>query len=170
MGPAASIASLASVGLSAAAQGVAAKGTSTADLFKAEQLEQAAVYGELKATQTNAQMTRNLTMTLGNIDAVRGANRTDPTSPTGAAVRDFVEATGEEQKGITVDTIMQQARTDEANAAYLRQASSQALLGGDLGIVGQLLKGGAGALQSLAGGASPGGSSIGNPTQIGSLY
>lgn len=143
--------SLASVGLSAAGQYSQAAGTSAADQYKAEQLDQAAQYGELKATQTNAQMTRNLTMTLGNIDAVRAAAHTDPTSPTGAAVRDYVEQTGDEQKGITVDNIEQQARMDESNAQYLRQASSAAMLGGDLGIVGTLLKGAAG-LPGLSGG------------------
>lgn len=143
--------SLASVGLSAAGQYSQAQGTSAADQFKAEQLDQAAQYGELKAVQTNAQMTRNLSMTLGNIDAVRAAAHTDPTSPTGAAVRDYVETTGTEQKDITVNNITQQARMDEANAQYLRQASSTALLGGDLSIAATLLKGAAG-LPGMGGG------------------
>jgi hypothetical protein len=77
---------------------------------------------------------------LGNIDAVRAAQRTDPTSPSGQAVRNFVETTGTEQKNITVDSISAQAQMDEANAQYLRTASSSALLGGDLGIAGTLLK------------------------------
>ena len=138
-GNAASGLSIASLGLTAASQGIAAEGTATADQYKAEQLDQAAQYGELKASQTNAQMTRNLTMTLGNIDAVRAAAHTDPTSPTGNAVRDFVETTGTQQKNITVDSITAQAKMDEANAAYLRQASSSALLGGDIGIAGTVL-------------------------------
>jgi hypothetical protein len=133
--------SLAGLGFSAAAQGIAAQGTSTADLYRAEQLDQAATYGELQASQTNAQLTRNLSMTLGNIDAVRAAQRTDPTSPSGQAVRNFVETTGTEQKNITVDSITAQAQMKESNAQYLRQAFSQALLGGDLGIAGTLLKG-----------------------------
>jgi hypothetical protein len=141
--------SLASVGLSAASQGVAAQGTATADEFKAQQLDQAATYGELKAQQTNAKLTQNLTMTLGNIDAVRAAQRTDPTSPTSAAVRDYVETTGTEQKDITVANIDEQARTDEASAAYMGQAASTALLGGDLSIAGTLLKGASGAVGSI---------------------
>jgi hypothetical protein len=136
--------SVASVGLSAAGKGVAAQGTSTADLFKAQTLDQSATYGELKATQVGGQLTRNLDLQLGNIDAVRAANRTDPTSPTGIAVHDYVESVGEQQRDTKVDTIMQQARTDEASAAYMRQASSTALLGGDLGIAGTLLSGAAG--------------------------
>jgi hypothetical protein len=135
--------SLASIGFTAASQGIAAQGTANADTFKAEMLDQQAEYGELKAVQTNAQLTRNLTMTLGNIDAVRAASRADPNSPTGAAVRGYVEQTGENQKNITVDNITEQARMDEANANYLRSASSSALLGGDIGIAGTLLKGAA---------------------------
>ena len=55
-------------------------------------------------------MTRNLNITLGNIDAVRAAAHTDPTSPTGAAVRDYAETTGTEQKNIAVDSITAQAQ------------------------------------------------------------
>jgi hypothetical protein len=162
--------SLASIGFSAASAGLKAEGTATADQYQAEQLQQAAEYGELKATQTNAQSVRNLTNSLANIDAVRAASRTDPSSPTGAAVRGCTEAIGTEQKNITVDSITEQAAMDESNAAYLRQASSTALLGGDLGIAGAILNGAGGLFKSMAGGTAPGGNSIGNPTQIGSLY
>jgi hypothetical protein len=135
--------SLASIGFSAASAGLKAEGTATADQYQAEQLQQAAEYGELKATQTNAQSVRNLTNSLANIDAVRAASRTDPSSPTGAAVRGYTEAIGTEQKNITVDSITEQAAMDESNAAYLRQASSTALLGGDLGpcVVAQRIAG-----------------------------
>jgi hypothetical protein len=141
--------SLASIGFSAASSIMQGEGTASADTYKAATLDRAAQYGELKATQTNAQMTRNLTITLGNIDAVRAAARTDPTSPTGAAVRDYTEQVGTEQKNIKVDSIMAQAQEDESNAAYLRKASSDALLGGDLGAVGDILKGIGPALPAL---------------------
>lgn len=143
--------SMASAGFGAASQGMAAEGQSTADLYKAQQLDEAAKYGELKAQQTNAQMTRNLVTTLGNIDAVRAAGHTDPSSPTGMAVRGMVEDISGEQKSITVANIAQQAKMDESNAAYLRQASSDALLGGDLNIAGTLLKGASGAISSMGG-------------------
>jgi hypothetical protein len=110
-----------------------AQGVAAADTFKAEQLERAAEYGDLKAAQTSAQMTRNLNVTLGNIDAIRAAAHTDPTSPTGAAYRGMVEEIGGEQKGITVENILAQSEEDVANAAYLRQASGRALLAGDIG-------------------------------------
>ena len=116
-------------------------GTSNADTYQAEEQEQAAQYGDLKAVQTNAALTRNLNQTLGNIDAVRAAQRTDPTSPTGAAVRNTVEATATSDKNIQVDSIMAQAEQDRANAAYLRSASSMALLSGGIGAFGDLLKG-----------------------------
>lgn len=157
------IMTMASVGLQAASQGMSAEGQSTADLYKAQQLQEAAKYGELKAQQTNAQMTRNLVTTLGNIDAVRAAGHTDPTSPTGTAVRGMVEQVSGEQKSITVANIAQQARMDESNAAYMREASSQALLGGDLNIAGTLLKGASGAVSSM-GGAGGGGSGGGGGT------
>jgi hypothetical protein len=132
--------SMASLGFQAAAAGVSAIGTSEGDQFRASELEEQAQYGDFKGKQVNAQMTRNLTMTLGNIDAVRAAARTDPTSPTGAAVRDFVDTTGTEQRNIKVDSIMAQAQMDEANAAYLRSASSTALLSGALTAGGDILK------------------------------
>jgi hypothetical protein len=131
--------SIAGLGLTAVSQGIAAQGTATADQFKAEQLDQAAQYGELKATQTNAQMTQNLVNTLGNIDAVRAAAHTDPTSPTGSSVREYVEETADMQKSAKVGAITEQANMDEANAQYMRQAASSALLGGDLGIAGTVL-------------------------------
>jgi hypothetical protein len=124
--------SIAGAGLKAGSDIFSAIGTSNADKFKAEELDQAAQYGELKAVQTNSQMTRNLSITLGNIDAVRAAARSDPTSPTGAAVRDYADTVGTNDKNIKVDSIMAQAQQDEAQAAYERSASSSALLAGGL--------------------------------------
>jgi len=142
--------SLASLGFSAASSVIQGEGTASSDTYRAEQLDRAAQFGELKASQTNAQLTRNLSISLGNLDAVRAAARGDPSSPTAAAVRDWVEQTGTEKKNITVDSITAQAQEDEANAAYLRQASSQALLGGELGAAGKVLEGIGPALPALA--------------------
>jgi hypothetical protein len=142
-GDAASGLSLASMGFQAMGTIDQAEGTKAADDYKSEQLQQAATYGELKATQTNAQLTQNLSMTLGNIDAVRAAGHTDPSSPTGAAVRNTVENIADTKKNIQVDSISAQAQEDEANAAYLRSAGSEALLSGEIGA-------GAGILSSVA--------------------
>jgi hypothetical protein len=161
----ASALSLASMGLSAAGSLMTGFGKSTADTFQAEMLDRQAQYKGLEAAQTNAQMIRNLGITLGNIDAVRAASHDNPASPTGAAVRDYTEQVGTEQKNIKVDSIMAQAQMDEANAAYLRNASSVALLSGGIDAGAGILKGISG-LPALQGG-SP---ASGNPLQIGALY
>ena len=122
--------SLASTGLKAYGDYEQGKGTAAGDQYKSQILDQQAQVGELKSVQVNAQDTRNLGITLGHIDAVRSAARTDPTSPTGAAVRGTVENTGTEQKDIRVNSIMAQAQQDEESAAYLRASGNQALLSG----------------------------------------
>lgn len=145
-GPAASGLSLASSGLQAFGSIESAEGTAAADDYKSEQLQQQAQYGELKAIQTNAQLTQNLSMSLGNIDAVRAAGHDDPTSPTGAAVRGQIQDIGTEKKNIQVDSINAQVQEDEENAAYLRAAGSQALMAGQIGAGADILKGLAGAI------------------------
>lgn len=145
--PLAAVSSLASIGFavagnSASQQGYAlqgqaaqlkAQGQAAADTFQAEEAERAAAYGELKATQTSAVMTRQLATTLGNIEAVRAAANTSPFSPTGIAMRETSEDIGNTERAITVDNIMAQSRQNEADAAYLRRAASSALVSGDIG-------------------------------------
>ena len=141
--------SLAATGFKMLGDYTSSRAEAGAETYKSELLEQQAEYGRLKATQTNAQMTRNLAITLGHVDAVRAAMHTDPTSPTGAAVRGEIEATGQMKKDITVENILQQARMDEANAAYLRSQSSNALLYGDIAMLGDAFSGAAGAFKSM---------------------
>ena len=140
--------SLAATGFKMLGDYTSSRAEAGADVYKSELLEQQAEYGRLKATQTNAQMTRNLAITLGHVDAVRAAMHTDPTSPTGAAVRGEMEATGQMKKEITVENIMQQARMDEANAAYMRTQSSNALLQGDIAMLGDAFAGASGAVKT----------------------
>jgi hypothetical protein len=158
MGAAAPVAavglSLAATGTKVAGEYYSSRGASQADVYKAELLEQQAQYGELKAQQTNAQMTRNLAITLGHIDAVRAAAHTDATSPTGAAVRGMTEEIGTERKGIAVENILQQVRMDEANAAYMRKQAGDALMAGNISMLATAFSGAAGAM-GASGGASP---------------
>ena len=140
-------ASIASTGFKMLADYTSSRAEAGGERFKAELLEQQAQYGELKAAQTNAQMTRNLAITLGHLDAVRAASHGDPTSPTGAAVRGEMEAQGEMRKEITVENILQQKRMDEANAAYMRSQASNALLAGDISMLGDFASGVAGAMK-----------------------
>jgi hypothetical protein len=140
--------SLAATGFKMLGDYTTSRAEAGADIYKSEVLEEQATYGRLKADQTNAQMTRNLAITLGHVDAVRAAMHTDPTSPTGAAVRGEMEATGQMRKEITVENIMQQARMDEANAAYMRTQSNNALLSGDIAMLGDAFAGAAGAVKT----------------------
>jgi hypothetical protein len=151
--------SLAATGFKMLGDYTSSRAEAGADVYKSELLEQQAEYGRLKATQTNAQLTRNLAITLGHVDAVRAAMHTDPTSPTGAAVRGEMEATGQMRKDITVENILQQTRMDEANAAYLRSQSSNALLSGNIAMLGDAFSGAAGAMKGMGapgGGGAPG--------------
>ena len=59
------------------------------------------------------------------------------------------------RKDITVENILQQARMDEANAAYMRSQAGNALLEGNLAMLGDAFKGVAGALSGMGGGAAP---------------
>lgn len=136
--------SLMSIGLSAYSTMLSAEGAATADEYQAAKLDNAAKYGELKAVQTGAQMTRSLNNTLGNIAAVRAAANTDPTSPTGAAVMQRQEEIGDEQRSITVNSILQQARQDSSDAEYYRKAADHALLAGGVSAAAGVAKGIAG--------------------------
>jgi hypothetical protein len=136
--------SLASIGLSAYSTILQSQGVASADEFQASKLESAATYGELKAVQTGGQMTRNLNNTLSNIDAVRAAAHTDPSSPTGAKIRSDQEALGIEQKNITVNSILQQSRQDRADAAYYKSAGKDALFAGGISAAAGIAKGIAG--------------------------
>jgi hypothetical protein len=141
--------SLAATGFKMLGDYTSSRAEAGADIYKSEVLEEQATYGRLKANQTNAQMTRNLAITLGHVDAVRAAMHTDPTSPTGAAVRGEMEATGQMKKEITVENIMQQTRMDEANAAYMRSQASNALLEGNISMFADAAQGMAGALKPV---------------------
>jgi hypothetical protein len=91
-------------------------------------------------------MTSDLAMTLGHIDAVSAATHNDPTSPSDVAARGMVENIGTEDKNIKVDSILAQAQMSESDAAYMRYAGSQAMMGGELSALGGVVKGIGGAL------------------------
>jgi hypothetical protein len=160
--------SLAATGLTMLGDYTSSRAMAGADIYQSELLEQQAEYGRLKATQTNAQMTRNLSISLDHLNAIRAAMHTDPTSPTGAAVRGEFEAQGTMRKEITVENILQQTRMEEANAAYMRSAASNALLAGDIAMTGTAFEGLAGAMGGGSGqpGAFGQGGMFGSGTQM----
>ena len=147
--------SLAATGFKVLGDYASSRAEAGAATYKSELLEQEAEFGRLKATQTNAQLTKNLAITLSHVDAVRAAMHTDPTSPTGAAVRGEREMLGTEAKEVTVENILQQSRMDEANAAYMRSAASNALLSGDIAMIGTAFSGISGAMKGMGGGGGP---------------
>jgi hypothetical protein len=62
------------------------RGVAAGDNYKAASLENAARRGRVAAVQIGASASEKIFSDLANIDAVRAAAHTDPTSPTGAAV------------------------------------------------------------------------------------
>jgi hypothetical protein len=80
--------SIAGAGLQAYGEILKSQGVAAGDTFKADVLEQNGARGDVAAVQTGGDFTRKLNIDLGNIDAMRAAVHTDPTSPTGAAIRD----------------------------------------------------------------------------------
>ena len=149
MAAAAAPLSIAGAGLSAATSIMKGEGESYADQYQAQRLEKAAEIGRVQAVQTSAQMTQKENQMLGNIDAVRAAAHDDPTSPTGAAIRNTAEDMATTQKTITVDNILEQVQQDESDAAYERTASQYAMTGGILGAGASLLGGLGGAFKGM---------------------
>jgi hypothetical protein len=94
--------SIAGAGVGAYAQILSSQGTAAGMNYKAASLENAAARGRVAALQTGASASERLAADLGNIDAVRAAAHVDPTSPTGAAIRDLHESLGLTQKSIAV--------------------------------------------------------------------
>ena len=140
-------ASLAALGLSAYSSIEKGKAGKAADEFQASRLERAAEYGRVAAAQTSAVLTERLNTTLGNIEAVRAAGHTDPTSPTGVAIEDRASYLGERTRNIQVSNILGQVTQEESDAAYMRYVGTQSLLSGYLGaaidVAGGLGKGAA---------------------------
>jgi hypothetical protein len=136
-----SIFSIGGLGLSAYSSILSSQGTAAGMNYKAASLENAAARGKVAAAQTGASLSERLAMDLGNIDAVRAAAHTDPTSPTGAAIRDWNESLGLTNKSIAVNNLLAQSKQQESDAAYLRSASKTALLGGELSAGADVLKG-----------------------------
>jgi hypothetical protein len=132
MPSAAGVASVGALGLKAYGDVLQGEGTQAADIYRAQSLENAAARGRVAAVQTGAAESIKIASDLGNVDAIRAASHTDPTSPTGAAVRDWHEQLGLTKKAIDVDNIMAQAMQQQSDAAYLRAAGKTALQGGYL--------------------------------------
>lgn len=131
--------SLAALGFGAAGTLLKGYGEQAADTYKSQLLEEQAQFGTTKATEVSGQLTQRLNQTLGNIDTIRAAAHTDPTSPTGAAVRGQAETVGDTQRSIEVGNIEMQSDLERQQAQWLQYAGSQAMLGAGLQAGGQVL-------------------------------
>jgi hypothetical protein len=129
-----------SAGVGAYASILQGQGTAAGDQYQAEREEVQAQYARTAAVQTGAALSQRLQTALGNIDSMRAAAGGSPLSPTGNAVRDTQENIGLSQKAIAVDKYNAQAQQDQSDAAYMQTAGKYALMGGELGAAGGLLK------------------------------
>ena len=162
--PIAAVASMASMGLSAAgsiAQGNAAKeraaGVYAADEFQAQQAEQAAQFAQLQSVQSDTNFRQKLNRTLANIDAISSTGNVDITSPTTVAIENWDTQLSDTQRIAQDISLRTQAQTDLTSANYLRTAGNYALVQGAqaqslgyLGAAGDIVGG-------VAKGAMPGG-------------
>lgn len=144
-GTGASVASIASLGLSALGSVEKGMGTQAADNFQADRAERAAQFGRLQANLTDTTMRENLNTTLANIDTIRAAAHIDPTSPTGAAINAHETMLSDRARTTALLGINSQISEDEASAKYLRDAGDFALkmgyLGAGITIAGGVAKG-----------------------------
>lgn len=116
-------------------------GTQAADNAQAAQLRLNAEYEGMKATETNATLTDRLATTLGNIDVIRAAAHTDPTSPTTVALRQRATGVANQERAVRVGNILAQQSEDLASADYLTSAGKFAMNMGELGAATDVLGG-----------------------------
>lgn len=119
--------------------------------FQAQRAERAAMFGRIQADQTDVSLREELNTTLANIDAIRGASGIDPSSPTGAAIRDREEEVSDRQRRSKVASLLMQAEEDDRSAVfgrstamYMRQVGDMAFQAGKIGAAAKLLGGIAG--------------------------
>jgi hypothetical protein len=127
MGAAAGGMSVLAAGLTAFGDVEKGAGQQAADSMQAAELRTRAEYAGAAAAETGATLTDRLATTLGNIDVVRAAAHTDPSSPTTLALRSRATEVGNQQKAIRVGNILAQQSEDIASANYLASAGTFAM-------------------------------------------
>jgi hypothetical protein len=145
-------ASIASTALSMTSSILKGYGSAAADKMRADQAQRAAEFGRVQADLTDTHYREELNTTLGNIDAIRAAAKTDPNSPTTQAIEDRQSMLSDRQRTAAVVTLRSQADEDEASARYLRQAGRFSIGLGYLDAASKLAKGISGGLGGGLGG------------------
>lgn len=139
---------LASAGLSVASGAMQGKATAAGYAQKESQAQRTAFAARTAADQTDSQLRDELSITLGNIDAIRAAAGVGADSPTGQAIRERETTVSDRQRRIKVGNLISQADASDSDALFYRSAQSSAL---GLG----WLSGFAGAMKSLSGLSMP---------------
>jgi hypothetical protein len=153
-GAGASGSSIGSAALGAYSAITKGQATQAADEAQAARAERAAEFGKMQAGLTDTVMREQLNTTLSNIDVIRAAAHTDPTSNTGVAVEAYQSKISDRQRTAALANINQQVAQDTADADYLRKAGQYAL---NQGYIGAGIQVASAVAQGFLGGAGGGG-------------
>ncbi len=141
MGPELVVATtLASAGLQVAGGISKARGEAAGYQYKEAQAQRQAFAARTAADQTDAGLRDELSVTLGNIAAIRAAAGVGADSPTGMAIEDRNATISDRQRRIRVGNYMTQADQSDADARYFNYAAGSALETGYLNAFGTGLK------------------------------
>lgn len=110
-----------------------AKGKAEGYKYSEEKARRQAAAARTAADETTAQLTDELSTTLGNIQAIRAAAGADSASPTALAIMGKETEVAERQRRIQVGNLYAQAEQSELDRRYFRSAASSALLAGTVG-------------------------------------
>lgn len=151
MGMAGGVASLAGAGFSAMGQEEQAKGQKAAYDYQSQVEAREANVSKVQGEQTIAQMTGKLNQALGNIDTVRAAGHDDPTSPTGASIRDTTEYLGDMDKTTASDYYFNEQQIHEDNSKFDLAAGQYAMKAGQMAALGTMIGGLGGMMGGMGG-------------------
>lgn len=98
--------------------------------MNADRADRAAEFGKVQASLTGASFTDDLNRTLGQIEVMRAAANTDPSSATGAAVMGAQRDKSDLARRAAMMSQYGQIAEDEAGAKYLRDAAKFSLFQG----------------------------------------
>ena len=129
--------------------------TAQMDEFRATQLQDAAKFGQAKASETDAFLRDRTMKMLGNIMAVSASANVGGDSPTGAAIAARTQGQEDQQRSIKVGDLQAQSAEDLSESGMYTNAARDTLnrayananadeTGGILGGLGSLAKGLAG--------------------------
>lgn len=128
---------LGSTGLTVAQGVMQGKATAAGYAQKESQAQRTSFAARTAADQTDSALRDELSITLGNIDAIRAAAGVGSDSPTGLAIAGEQGTISDRQRRIKVGNLTSQADQAASDATYFKAAQSSALdMGWVTGIAG----------------------------------